>query len=163
MYSSPPPRSPGCGATWKGRSPAGARHPPAQSSPATRRRSSVAPWVAAAWRLGDREAALAALRQALERAAPEGALRAFLGEGEALREPPAEGNGAAGEHPPPPLTAREREVLELLAAGYSNRQIAERLFVSLATVKKHVGNLLEKLGAANRTRAVALARRHGLL
>ncbi len=64
---------------------------------------------------------------------------------------------------PQTLTAREREVLELLAAGHSNREIADRLFVSLATVKKHVSAVLGKLGAGNRTRAVALARRHSLL
>jgi LuxR family maltose regulon positive regulatory protein len=62
-----------------------------------------------------------------------------------------------------PLTDRELEVLELLAAGSSNQQIADRLFVALVTVKKHVSNLLTKLGAANRTEAVARARGLGLL
>jgi LuxR family maltose regulon positive regulatory protein len=62
-----------------------------------------------------------------------------------------------------PLTARELEVLELLAAGTSNRQIAEELVVSEETVKKHVSHLLDKLGAANRTQAVARARALGLL
>lgn len=62
-----------------------------------------------------------------------------------------------------PLTDRELEVLELLAAGSSNQQIADRLVVALVTVKKHVSNLLTELGAANRTEAVARARGLGLL
>ena len=53
------------------------------------------------------------------------------------------------------LTAREMEVLRLLAAGTANRAIAEELVLSLDTVKKHVGHVLDKLGAANRTQAVA--------
>ena len=56
------------------------------------------------------------------------------------------------------LTAREFEVLQLLATGQSNRDIATALFVSLDTVKKHVSRVLDKLGAANRTEAVARAR-----
>ncbi len=56
------------------------------------------------------------------------------------------------------LTARELEVLELLASGRSNQDIAATLFVSLDTVKKHVSRVLDKLGAANRTQAVARAR-----
>ena len=55
------------------------------------------------------------------------------------------------------------EVLGLLAAGRSNREIAEELVVALDTVKKHVSHVLEKLGAANRTQAVAHARELGLL
>jgi LuxR family maltose regulon positive regulatory protein len=57
-----------------------------------------------------------------------------------------------------PLTARELEVLGLLAAGRSHQGIAEELVVSLDTVKKHVSRVLDKLGAANRTEAVARAR-----
>ena len=62
-----------------------------------------------------------------------------------------------------PLTGRELEVLEMLAAGRSNQAIAGQLFVSLDTVKKHVGHVLGKLGAANRTEAVARARQLGLI
>jgi LuxR family transcriptional regulator, maltose regulon positive regulatory protein len=62
-----------------------------------------------------------------------------------------------------PLSDRELEVLELLAAGRSNQQIADELVVVLDTVKKHVGHILDKLGAANRTQAVARARALGLL
>jgi LuxR family transcriptional regulator, maltose regulon positive regulatory protein len=57
-----------------------------------------------------------------------------------------------------PLTSRESEVLEMLAAGRSNQAIARELVVTLDTVKKHVGHVLGKLGAANRTEAVARAR-----
>src|SRR5262249_54655326 len=62
-----------------------------------------------------------------------------------------------------PLSARELEVLRLLAAGKSNQQIADELVVVRDTVKKHVGHILDKLGAANRTQAVARARALGLL
>ena len=57
-----------------------------------------------------------------------------------------------------PLTSRELEVLLMLAAGRSNQAIARELVVTLDTVKKHVGHVLCKLGAANRTEAVARAR-----
>ena len=61
------------------------------------------------------------------------------------------------------LTARELEVLVLLAAGMPNPRIAEQLVVSLDTVKKHVSHLLGKLGAANRTEAVTRARQLSLI
>ena len=57
-----------------------------------------------------------------------------------------------------PLTSRDLEVLAMLAAGRSNQAIARELVVTLDTVKKHVGHVLGKLGAANRTEAVARAR-----
>jgi LuxR family transcriptional regulator, maltose regulon positive regulatory protein len=62
-----------------------------------------------------------------------------------------------------PLSPRELEVLGLLASGKSNQQIADELVVVPDTVKKHVGHILGKLGAANRTQAVARARALGLL
>jgi len=61
------------------------------------------------------------------------------------------------------LTSRELEVLGMLAAGTPNQVIAEQLFVALDTVKKHVSHILGKLGAANRTEAVARARDLGLI
>lgn len=61
------------------------------------------------------------------------------------------------------LTEREREVLALMANGLNNGQIAERLIVSLSTVKYHVSNIISKLGAANRTEAATLAIQHHLV
>ena len=61
------------------------------------------------------------------------------------------------------LTAREREILDVLAAGFTNPQIADRLGISISTVNFHVHNILDKLGAKTRTEAVALARNEGLL
>jgi two-component system nitrate/nitrite response regulator NarL len=61
------------------------------------------------------------------------------------------------------LTPRELEVLECLALGLSNKEIASRLGVSFHTVKFHVNSILGKLSAASRTEAVALAARAGLL
>ena len=62
-----------------------------------------------------------------------------------------------------PLTPQEQRVLRLLAEGASNQQIADQLVISLATARKHVSNILGKLGAANRTQAIALARENALL
>jgi LuxR family transcriptional regulator, maltose regulon positive regulatory protein len=61
------------------------------------------------------------------------------------------------------LSARELEVLGLLAAGKSNPAIAQELVITLDTVKRHVTHILDKLGAANRTQAVTRARELGLL
>ena len=60
------------------------------------------------------------------------------------------------------MSPREVEVLRLIAAGKSNRDIADALFISLNTVATHVRNILTKTGCANRTEAAAYALRHGL-
>ena len=72
--------------------------------------------------------------------------------GEAADQPPAEA-----------LTPREIDVLELLAEGLSNKGIARRLGISDQTVKFHVASIASKLGATNRTEAVRIALRRGLL
>ncbi len=79
---------------------------------------------------------------------------------------------AGGESGQPPeaderaedtLTPREHEVLVLLSKGLRNQEIADRLVISVRTVKVHVSNILDKLEASNRTEAVAEARQRGLL
>jgi two-component system nitrate/nitrite response regulator NarL len=62
-----------------------------------------------------------------------------------------------------PLTAREREVLRLLASGLTNKEIAQRLGVTDHTIKFHVNGILGKLGAATRTEAVVEAARRGII
>jgi DNA-binding NarL/FixJ family response regulator len=72
----------------------------------------------------------------------------------------------APDHPEPGesgLTAREREVLSLLALGLSNKTIARRLEVSIHTIKFHVNSILSKLDADSRTAAVTTAVRRGLV
>ena len=61
------------------------------------------------------------------------------------------------------ITPRELEILEAMAAGLSNREIAERLFVSENTVKTHAARLFDKLSARRRTQAVQLAKEAGLI
>ena len=73
-------------------------------------------------------------------------------------------SGAGGEAPDRfGLTPREREVLQLVAEGRTNRQIAESLFISEKTAGVHVSNILGKLDASGRTEAAAIARRYGLI
>lgn len=62
-----------------------------------------------------------------------------------------------------PLTPREMEVLRLVAAGQANQEIADELVVVLDTAKKHVHQIMRKLGARNRTQSVAHARAFGLI
>ncbi len=74
-------------------------------------------------------------------------------------------SGATGreQHPIEPLTAREHEVLALLGAGATNREAAERLFVSVGTIKRHTHNIYGKLGVNNRTQAILRSQQLGLL
>ena len=75
--------------------------------------------------------------------------------------------GAGIEMPPAqlliePLTSRELEVMKLVEAGCSNQDIADRLVISIPTVKRHMSNIYTKLGAKSRTQAVSLGRGLGI-
>jgi DNA-binding NarL/FixJ family response regulator len=91
----------------------------------------------------------------LRRALDDLARRARIGTGPQTE---ASGDGAVLAS----LTSREREVLRLIAAGRSNREIASVLFIAPKTASVHVSNILGKLGAASRTEAAAIAHREGL-
>ncbi|MBN1284737.1 MAG: hypothetical protein JXB47_05000 [Anaerolineae bacterium] len=139
---------------------------------------------------GDTGGALAALGRALALGEPEGYARVFIDEGEPmaslLYEAAAHGVAPeyagrllaafAGSAPLPahphapdsgemiePLSERELEVLRLLAEGFSNREIAEKLFLSPNTVKRHNGSIYGKLGVGSRTQAIARAKALGIL
>ena len=79
------------------------------------------------------------------------------------RRVPQPAHALVSSTPDTALTRREQEVLRLLAEGASNHEIAQALVISLATVKKHVSNLLGKLGVTSRTQAIAQARARSLL
>lgn len=84
--------------------------------------------------------------------------REFLGQAQAHKV-----DMPSVDHVCEPLSDRERDVLNLLASGLSTREIADSLFVSTNTVKTHTRHIYEKLGAHNRTHAIALARDMGIL
>jgi LuxR family maltose regulon positive regulatory protein len=136
--------------------------------------------------------AMQTLKRALALAEPEGFIRTFVDEGPPMARllDEAVSRGIAPdyarrllaafpdtqpEQPAPsktqvptselvePLSERELEVLQLLAEGLTNPEIAARLFLSLNTVKVHTRNIYGKLGAHNRTQAVAQARALGIL
>jgi DNA-binding NarL/FixJ family response regulator len=98
---------------------------------------------------------------------PPSQLRRFGGQGQPDstydRQQPDTTVGENDEALQEPLTAREIQVLELLAEGLPNKAIAERLQISDQTVKFHVASISGKLGAANRTDAVRRAVRRGLI
>ena len=125
--------------------------------------------------------ALSVLEKALALAQPERYVRVFLDEGEAmarllyhakahhrgtgfvselLAEMPNQSDGASASAQSliEPLSARELEVLGLIAVGDANEEIAAKLIISIKTAKRHISNIYAKLGAKNRTQAVALAR-----
>jgi DNA-binding NarL/FixJ family response regulator len=88
-------------------------------------------------------------------------------EGELTRRAPARGTSAAEDDAfpgsyPDGLTAREAEVLRLLAEGRTNKQIAAELFLSVSTVQRHVANVYTKIGAHRRAQATAYALSKGL-
>jgi LuxR family maltose regulon positive regulatory protein len=129
----------------------------------------------------ENEQALAVLEKVLALAQPEGYVRSFLDQGEAMTrllclvQSRQVGNGYAsvllskiggisGMTQPSmqllaePLTAREVEVLNLIQAGCSNQDIADQLVISLPTVKRHISNIYTKLGVESRTQAVAIGK-----
>ena len=135
----------------------------------------------ARWQAGERADAMIVLERALRLAEPEGYVRLFADLGPSMTRllqeahsrgvmpdyvtrllaacgsnlaPLATSRGAL----PEPLSAREQEVLQQMAAGLTNREIATRLFISPETVKKHTGNIYAKLGVDHRTQAIARAR-----
>lgn len=138
----------------------------------------------ARWRRGDWTGAMTSLERALRLAEPEGYLRLFVDLGLPMARLLQEARSRAvmsdyvenllaafggdlslptQETLPEPLTTREQEVLELLAAGLTNPEIADKLVISPETVKKHTGNIYAKLGVTNRTEAAARARELDLL
>jgi LuxR family maltose regulon positive regulatory protein len=136
--------------------------------------------------LGDNPGTLAALRHALELAAPDGFVRIFVEEGERLRKVLAELENEGGRLLPylrqlqlafpnttdrlsvtpgtgeglvEPLTSREIEILQAMAEGLSNHQIADKYILAEGTVKFYVHAILAKLGVHNRTQAVIEAKK----
>jgi DNA-binding NarL/FixJ family response regulator len=81
---------------------------------------------------------------------------------EAIETPDASETGSDSTESPI-LTPRELAVLELLASGHTNREIASALFISASTAGVHVSNILRKLGAKRRVDAAGIAHRMGLL
>jgi DNA-binding NarL/FixJ family response regulator len=84
-------------------------------------------------------------------------VRSFLGAEETAREPSRSTQPAF-----PELTSREREVLELIAQGLDNTEIAQRLVVSQKTVRNHISHIFQKLIVKNRAQAIVLARQAGM-
>ncbi|MGB7342238.1 MAG: LuxR C-terminal-related transcriptional regulator, partial [Phototrophicaceae bacterium] len=135
---------------------------------------------------GDDDSALDALEQALILAEPEGYIRIFIDEGAPMRELLSEfasrgiltdyvnqllatfdfpdmSQTVSSQPLIDPLSERELEVLTLIAGGLSNRDISERLFIALDTVKGHNRIIYQKLQVSRRTEAVARARELGLI
>jgi DNA-binding CsgD family transcriptional regulator len=108
----------------------------------------------------DRQKASALIEEGLS-IANELGMKPLAGRLERLREKQASMPQGRPEHPAG-LSEREVEVLRLIAAGRSNPEIAQELFISRNTVLRHVSNIFSKTGVANRAEAAAYATRHGL-
>jgi DNA-binding CsgD family transcriptional regulator len=115
--------------------------------------------LAAALHAAGREKDAADMRADVEAVALRMGARPLLRE---LGSPPAASHDPSGRRGQP-LTVREREVLELISIGRSNRDIADQLYISAKTASVHVSNILSKLGARSRTEAVAVARHLGVI
>jgi LuxR family maltose regulon positive regulatory protein len=92
-------------------------------------------------------------------------LAAFKAEGQGDTEAEEKSPRSPGAASPliEPLTERELELLRLVAAGYTNQEMAQELFLAIGTVKKHLNNIFGKLAVGSRTQAVARARELDLL
>ena len=133
------------------------------------------------WRRGERAGALISLERTLRLAEPDGYVRLFADLGlpmaRLLQEARSRGVlpdyvekllavlgadfsflASAQAALPEPLSPREQEILKMIAAGLTNREVGEALVISPETVKKHTGNIYGKLGVSNRTEAAARAR-----
>jgi DNA-binding CsgD family transcriptional regulator len=95
--------------------------------------------------------------------AEEQAIASALALAVALAAPGTSSADASAPAPPGRLTAREVEVLKLLAEGASNQAIADQLVLSIKTVERHIANIYAKIGAHGRVEAAAFAQRHHLL
>lgn len=98
----------------------------------------------------------------LDRAVARKVVASLIGQ-VGMRLPAAPPDSAAVGGSVPDLTAREIDVLRLIASGATNREIAEALVISEGTVKNHISNILSRLGLRDRTQAAIYAREHGLL
>jgi DNA-binding CsgD family transcriptional regulator len=110
---------------------------------------------------GDRQKASALIEEGLAIATELG-MKPLVGRLEALQQKLAALRRGRPEYPDG-LSEREVEVLRLIAAGKTNQEIAEALVISLNTVARHVSNIFDKTGAANRAEAATYAARQGLL
>lgn len=110
---------------------------------------------------GDREKALDLLGESLAISTQLG-MRPLMEKVAILKEK-VEAQPAKAPEYPDGLTEREVEVLKLIAAGRSNREIGEELFISLNTVARHVSNIFSKTGAVNRAEAASYANRRRLV
>lgn len=140
---------------------------------------------------GEMEIAVTELQQALTLAKPEGFIRIFVDEGESMGKllRKAISRGICHDYTTQilqilcenigesdrkiflksssaliePISKRELQILRLVAAGLSNREIAEELFLAIGTIKKHINNIYGKLNVNKRTQAVARAQELSLL